>query len=142
MADLKDPVRHPVKEVTVMGHHKDRPFVIPEIVLQPVDHLPVQMIRWLVQQKHIKVLCQRLRQHDPSLLPAGKSLDLLIKIHDTELHQIAFHLPLLSSPIVKCIRAYICSLREILDSAGYMRSSDRSGARSALHPAFPPLPPS
>ena len=85
VADLQDPVRHPVQEITVVGHHNKRPPVGAQILFQPGDHLPVQMVRRLIEKKHIKIFRQRLRQHHPALLAAGEMTDLLIEPGDPQL---------------------------------------------------------
>ena len=95
-----------------MGHHEDGPPVSPQILFQPCDHLPVQMVRGLVQEKHVKIPGKCLCQDDPALLSAGKVLDLLIQIRDPKLRQIALHLPVLPVPFRQSIGADIRSFRK------------------------------
>ena len=106
-ADLQDPVRHPVQEISVVGHHDDRAAVRPQILLQPGDHAAVQVVGRLIQQKNVKVLREDLREDNSSLLPAGEMADRYIVLPDPQLCQAAFHLPVLSVSPVKCVGADI-----------------------------------
>ena len=53
-----------------MSHHQQRSPVRLQILLQPLDHLTVQVVGGLVHEQHVKILRQHLRQgHPPSLAP-------------------------------------------------------------------------
>ena len=124
VADLQDPVRHTIKEIPVMGHHEDGPSVSPQILFQPCDHRPVQMVRGLVQEKYVKISGKGLCQDHSPLLSAGEMFDLLIQVRDPQLRQIALHLPVLPCSLLKGIGADIRSLREsrILGDIGDLKS--------------------
>ena len=104
-----------------MGHHEDGPPVSPQILFQPCDHLTIQMVRGLVQEKHVKIPGKSLCQDHSPLLSAGEMFDLLIQVRDPQFRQIALHLPVLPRALLKGIGA-ISAPSEKQDSVGYRRS--------------------
>ena len=61
--DLPNRIRHLVQEITVMRDHHDRALVTRQLLLQPLDHLVIQMVGGLIKNQNIgrrqQSRCQR-----------------------------------------------------------------------------------
>ena len=55
-----------------MGHDKDRARISPQVALEPIDRLRVEMICRLVEQQQIRLLEQETAERDAAALAAGK----------------------------------------------------------------------
>ena len=71
---LQDPAGYIVQEVPVVGHRDDGAFVLPEVLLQPLDRFGVEMVGRLIQQQNIRFLDQQAAQRDAALFPAREDL--------------------------------------------------------------------
>ena len=67
-----------------MGDHDHRTGKTPQVVLQPLNHGNIQMVRRLIQNQHITWSKQNSHQSRPFPLTAGKFTDLLFQIQDAE----------------------------------------------------------
>ena len=61
--DLPNRIRHLVQEITVMRNHHDRALITRQLLLQPLDHLMIQVVGRLIQDQNIgrrqQSRCQR-----------------------------------------------------------------------------------
>ena len=67
-----------------MCHHGQSPPVLPEIVLQPADHLAVQVVGGLVQDEDVALVDQGGGHGHPLPLAAGQRTHPLVKVRDTQ----------------------------------------------------------
>ena len=70
---LQDGVAHPVQEVAVVGHHKQRPAALGEVILQIFDSVEVQVVGGLVQYHEIGVGGQHGGYRHPLGFAAGET---------------------------------------------------------------------
>ena len=70
---LDDPRHGPVQEIPVMADGQHRAPEPPQIPLQPLRGLQVQMVRGLVQQQDVRILQNEPSQVHPGLLSAGQT---------------------------------------------------------------------
>ena len=56
--EFEYPSGHVVEEVAVVRDGDHRSLVLPQVLLEPVDALGVEMVRRLVQQQHVGLLQQ------------------------------------------------------------------------------------
>ena len=70
---LDDPRHGPVQEIPVMADGQHRAPEPPQILLQPLRGLQVQMVRGLVQQQDVRILQNEPSQVHPGLLSAGQT---------------------------------------------------------------------
>ena len=85
--DLPDGGRHFVQEVSVVGDHHQRAAIALQLVLQPLDHLVVQVVGRLVQDQKIARRQERCCQGCSLALPAGQGLRHHGRILDAQLFQ-------------------------------------------------------
>ena len=85
--DLPDGGRHFVQKVAVVGDHHQRAAIALQLVLQPLDHLVVQMVGRLVQDQQIAWRQQCCCQGCSLALPAGQGLRHHGRILDAQLFQ-------------------------------------------------------
>ena len=78
--NLNDPGDHPVQEVAVVGDGQHRAPEAPDILLQPLRGVEVQVVRRLVQQQNVRVLQDEPPQVHPGLLPAGEAVEELLPL--------------------------------------------------------------
>ena len=84
LVDLPDRIGHRVQKIPVMGHHQQSPLVGRQPVLQPLDHVMIQVVCRLIQDQQITGGQKSRRQGSPLFLPAGKERRIHIRITDTE----------------------------------------------------------
>ena len=70
VVDIGDMRANVVQKVPVVRNHDQRSFVIPHVILQPVDRIQIQVVGGFVQQQGRRMAEQRLRQQHANLLPA------------------------------------------------------------------------
>ncbi len=76
--ELQDLVHRPVEKPAVMSDHENRLVFLPQAVLQPLDHLCIQMVGGLIQQQELTAGDQGLCQGQPFALSAGELTDGLV----------------------------------------------------------------
>ncbi len=84
LIQLHDPIADAVQEVAVMGHHQKRAPEALEVILQPLGHGPVQMVRGLIQHQKIRCGQQGGRQRHTLPLAAGQRSHLLVEVADAQ----------------------------------------------------------
>ena len=99
MIYLHDPICNAVQKITVMGYHKNCSPESDQILLQPLRHRVVQMVRRLVQYQNI-CRCQKgVHKCDSFFLSSGHMRHLFLIICKTKLIQhrfcLRFHRPLI-----------------------------------------------
>ena len=72
VVDLEDPFRDVVEEVAVVGHGHDGTGIFREVLLEPVDALGVEMVRWFVEKEHVGAFEEELAQRHAPPLAAGE----------------------------------------------------------------------
>ncbi|MPM73541.1 hypothetical protein SDC9_120523 [bioreactor metagenome] len=77
-------VCHPLQKIAVVSHHHKAPGPSAQPVLQPGNHLRVQMVCRLVQNQHVRGMNQRRRKGHPLALSAGKRADFLLRVRNAQ----------------------------------------------------------
>ncbi len=75
---LQDPARNIVKEIPVMRDSNDRPLVLLQMLLKPLDGFGVEMIRWLIEEQNVRFLYHQAAERNPPLFPAGQRPHFLV----------------------------------------------------------------
>ena len=91
--DLPDGVGHRIQKIPVMGHHQEGAFVGRKPVLQPFDHVVIQMVGGLIQDQKITGSQECGGKSRSFFLPAGQKLRTDFRIGDTEPLQHGFGFP-------------------------------------------------
>ena len=78
--DLDDPGDGAVQEVPVVGDGDHRAVESPDVLLQPLGGVEVQVVGGLVQQQDVRVLQDEAAQVHPGLLPAGEAVEELLPL--------------------------------------------------------------
>src|SRR5579884_3115230 len=95
--ELQDPAGHVVEKVPVVRHGDHGALILPQMLLQPLHRLGVEMVRRFVEQEDIRFLDQQATERHPAFLPAGERADRLIGRRTAErIHrdlQLVFQLP-------------------------------------------------
>ena len=72
VVDLGHAVHHIVHEGAVVGHHDDRARIAAQKALEPLHRLQIKMVGGLVEQQHLGIADEQLRQRDAHLPAAGE----------------------------------------------------------------------
>src|SRR5262249_3381785 len=75
LRELENPAGDVVEEVPVVGDSDDSPREFREISLEPPHALGIEMVRGLVEQKHVGLLQQDSAERNPPTLAARKPRD-------------------------------------------------------------------
>ena len=102
--DLQNLIRDLIEEIAVVCNHQNRAAERNQKLLQPLDHLRIQMIGRLVENQQIRRRQNRCHQGSPLLLPAGQGVRTHIRVIDSELLQHGADLSL-RVPVV-CLAAH------------------------------------
>ncbi len=102
--DLQNLIRDLIEEIAVVCDHQNRAAERNQKLLQPLNHLRVQMIGRLVENQQIRRRQNRCHQGSPLLLPAGQGVRTHIRVIDSELLQHGADLSL-RIPVV-CLAAH------------------------------------
>ena len=78
VGDLDDPGNDTVQEVPVMGNGYHGATEAPDILLQPLRSVEVQVVGRLVQQQNVRVLQDQAAQIHPGLFAAGETVKQLL----------------------------------------------------------------
>ena len=73
--ELEDPLGDVVEEVAIVGDGDDRPRVLLEEALEPVDRFGVEVVGRLVEEEQVRVAEEEPGERDASLLAAGERGD-------------------------------------------------------------------
>ncbi len=76
--EFQDLVHRPVEKPAVMSDHENRLVFLPQAVLQPLDHLCIQMVGGLIQQQELTAGNQGFGQGQPLSLSARELTDGLV----------------------------------------------------------------
>ncbi len=74
--ELQDPVRHVRQEVAVVRHDDERALEVLQVLFEPLHGLGVQMVRRLVQKKHVRFRQKQAADRHAPPLAARKNRDL------------------------------------------------------------------
>lgn len=116
MTDLQYLIYSPVQKIAVMSNHKKGFLHIFQVFLQPGCHLHVQMIRGLIQKKHIKLLRKYPCHGRFSFLTSGERRQRDIQVCKPQNIQITLNLPVclrLSPQSIGCQRPSLRKLRTL-----------------------------
>ena len=84
VGQLRDAVGHALQEVAVVGDHDETAVEFPQAVLQPDDHVAVQVVRRLVQDEDIRRMEQDGGEGHALALAAGEGAHGLGKVRDAQ----------------------------------------------------------
>ena len=85
--EFEDPARHLVEEIAVVRDRDDGSREVMQEPLQPGHGFGVEMVRRLVEKKHVRRAQQQLAQRDPALLAAGQVGDIgIARRHAKRVH--------------------------------------------------------
>ena len=101
VGELGDPVAHPLQEVAVVGDHDQAPGELPQVVLQPEDHVAVQVVGGLVEDEHIRRVEEDGGQGHPLPLAPGEGVHRLGKVRDPQAGEHGLGLVLQQGPGVR-----------------------------------------
>ena len=121
MRNLQNLIRNPVKKISVMRNHDHNAFKTSQKILKPGNHLIIQMVRRLIQKKHITRIHQSPRQSHPLLLPARQMINLLLMIHNPQLIQHIPGLALRTPVLLPFPLCHIIQNRSPLRKLGHLR---------------------
>ena len=70
--NFQNPVRHVVKEVTVMGHENHGALVFAEVAFEPSNRFGIEVVRRFVQEQQIRFFEEQAAKGHAALFTAGK----------------------------------------------------------------------
>ena len=76
-----------VEEVTVVRHHQQSDIRTREVVLEPLNHLQIEMVRRLVEDEEVGLHDERVGEGDALHLSARKLRQRLVELRDEELRE-------------------------------------------------------
>ena len=79
LEEFQGAVGHAVEEVTVVAHQEHRRGAFGQERFEPLGGLDVEVVRGLVQEHHVGLGQQQLRQHEPVLLASAERFDGLVE---------------------------------------------------------------
>jgi len=82
--EFEDPAGDVIEEVAVVGHGDDRALVFLKMVLEPGNGLGIEMVRWLVEKKDVRLLEQQPAERHAPLLSAGNHLDQGVSVRTSQ----------------------------------------------------------
>ena len=85
LVHLEDAVADVVQEIAVMGHHQQGHTATLQVVLQPLDHVDVEVVGRLVENEHLGVVDEQSCQGNALHLTTAQLLDWLIIVSYLEL---------------------------------------------------------
>ena len=85
LVHLQDAVADVVQEVAVVGHHQQGHTAALQVVLQPLDHVDVEVVGGLVQDEHLRLIDEQAGQRHTLDLASAQFLDRLVVVGDLEL---------------------------------------------------------
>ena len=85
--ELKDDGADAVEEVAVVRHHEQRDVGAREVVLEPLYHLQVEVVRRLVEDEQVGLHDERVGKSHALQLSAGKLRERLVELRDEELRE-------------------------------------------------------
>ena len=91
---LKDLICNLIQKIAVMGNHQNCPAKILQIILQPLDHLMVEMVRGLIQNQKVTRRQDRGDKRRPFLLSPGQDLRTAVGIRNPKIDKPRAHLSL------------------------------------------------
>ena len=74
VVEFENPVRNIRKEVAVMGDNDERTLELLEIRLETERRFRIEMVRWLVEKKNIRIRKQKTADRNAAALATGKHL--------------------------------------------------------------------
>ena len=85
LVHLQDAVADVVQEIAVVGHHQQGHTAALQVVLQPLDHVDVEVVGRLVENKHLRLVNQESCQGDALHLATAQLFDGLVIVCNLEL---------------------------------------------------------
>jgi hypothetical protein len=74
--EFENPPRDIVEEIAVVGDDEDGAGILPQMALEPVDRLGVEMVGRLVEEQQLRLLKQELAERDAAPLAARQFADI------------------------------------------------------------------
>ena len=71
-----------IQEITVMGHHEQGQCGAREIILQPHDHLQVEVVRRLIEDEEVGLRDEHIGERHTFLLTTTKFFHRLMQVVD------------------------------------------------------------